>query len=375
MSSDLLNLFTEKTPRENSGSRSANRFDYQKNWSLCELLSLHSKKDDYLMVFEHHEDVVVLDSQYTPSSAIFYQIKTKKPGNWTIGSLSKTDKNGQSIIGKLYSNFEHFSDCVEKLVFSSNQGLSAKLANGDIGLNCQLINFNQLSNKDKEKIRDAAEGSAKLYCDIHGLSKITTHKTDLRLADHTAITKGKLVEFFEREYPESSVHISLVYKSIFDEIRRRTNYELPCTNSDELVEKKAISQSEFEGMVGTVLTGRTANELWADANQLLSAEGYKALEIRNLRVYWQKYIVDRMNVTDESLVKLQEEIDVALSDVESSSLDLSIQDILDKMLKRIRKSNYFDWYDDSYIEAAIMYGVVKDDSVPKANKKSKEEAK
>ena len=375
MTSDLLNLFTKKTPRENSGSRSANRFDYQKNWSLCELLSLHSQNDDYLMVFEHHEDVVVLNSQFSPSSAIFYQVKTKKPGNWTVGSLSKADKHGQSIIGKLYTNYDHFPDFVEELVFSSNHGLSAKLANGEKGVDCKTIKFVQFTSKDKEKIRNAAEESNKDFCDIKGLEKIAIIQADLPLANHTEITKGKLVEFFEREHPKNTVHVALIYKTIFDEIRRKTNYEQSCTDSAELIEKKAISQSEFEGIIGIILTGRTANELWTEANQILVAEGFKALEIRSLRAQWQKYVVDSMNASDESLDKLQEKIQSCLEDIESSSTDLSVKDLQKEILGRVRLSDYFDWYDDQYIRAAILYEVLRDDSVSKVNKKPKEEAK
>ncbi len=375
MTSNILNLFTEKPPRENSGSRSANRFDYQKNWSLCELLSLHSKNNDYLMVFEHHEDVVVFNSLLSPSSAIFYQVKTKNPGNWTIGSLSKADKHGQSIIGKLYTNHDHFAGFAKELIFSSNHGLSATLANGDKGLDCKRINFIQFTSKDKEKIRNAAEGSDKEFCDIRGLEKITIIQADLPLANHTEITKGKMVEFFEREYPEKTVHVALIYKSIFDEIRRKTNYEQACTNSTELIERKAISQSEFEGIIGIVLNGRTANELWADANLILVAEGFRALEIRSLRAQWQRYVVDRMNASDESLIKLQDNIQSCLVDIESSSMDLSIKDLQKEILDSIRLSDYFDWYDDLYIRAAILYEVLRDDSVSKVDKKPKEEAK
>lgn len=372
---NILSLFAEKKPRENSGSRSANRFDYQKNWSLCELLSLHSKNDDYLMVFEHHEDIVVFDSEKSPSSAIFYQVKTKYTGNWTIASLSKVDKNGQSILKKLYTNYDYFPDFVDELVFSSNSGLSGYLANGEKALNSKTINFLQLSNKDKETVRYAVEGNSKVFCDIKGLNKITVKLAGLSLEDHTAITKGKLVEFFEREYPENTVHVALIYKTIFDEIRRKTNCEQSCTNPHELIEKKAISQSEFQSIIGIVLTGRTANELWADANQMLIAEGFKLLEIRTHRSHWQRYVVDRMNTTDESLMMLKKRVNSCLEDVESFSADLSVKDLFKVILGKVRSSKCFDWYDDQYIQAAILYEVLKDDAVSKADKEPKEEAK
>lgn len=374
MNSDLLVTFSEKKPRETAGARSANRFDYQKNWSFCELLTLHSNSKDYIMVFEHHEDVVVFNSQHKPSSAIFYQVKTKSDGNWTLNSLVKTNKDGQSILGKIYDNYLHFSDSVQSLVFSSNQGLSVKLNDGHKGESRQYIEFSQLSVKDKGVIRLAVEGDKKNYCDIIGLSKIKIYKTDLRLADHTAVTKGKLVEFFEREHPNSLVHISLVYKTIFDEIRRKTNYELPCSNSNDIIENKAITASEFENMVVVALTSRTDNELWSDASQMLIADGYKPLQIKQIRARWQKYIVDRMDVTDESLCKLRDEVKTNFQQNILAAADTELKDLLTTILKQVRLSNYFDFYTDTYIEAAILYEVVSDDSVPQVNKESKEKA-
>jgi len=371
MSSGLLDLFSKIPPRENSGSRSANRFDYQKNWSLCELLSLHSKNDDYLMVFEHHEDVVVFDSESFPTTAVFYQVKTKNPGNWTVNALSKEDKNGQSIISKLYANYEQFQEAVEALVFSSNHGLSTTLENEDKGIECELIRFDQLSIKDKEKISIAAEGNDKSYCDLIGLNKIIINQNELPVENHTITTKGKLVEFFEREFPDKNVHVALIYKSIFDEIRRKTNCEKKCQDSEELKEMKSISHKEFSNIIGVVLAGKTTSDMWIEANQLLVAEGFKALEIKRIRNQWQNYVVDRMNTLDESLTKLQQGIE---SSLKAFPDDLDLKEIQNNVLNELRLSSYFDLYDGAYIQSAVLYEVMNDDSISKTNKKLEEEA-
>ncbi|GAG02404.1 unnamed protein product, partial [marine sediment metagenome] len=67
-------------PRENAGSKSSNRFDYQKNWALCKLLELHLSGRDYILVLDFHEDILVLDSEVDPKEIEFYQIKTTQQG-------------------------------------------------------------------------------------------------------------------------------------------------------------------------------------------------------------------------------------------------------------------------------------------------------
>jgi len=370
MRNDFLNSFISKPVRESSGSRSANRFDYQKNWSLCELLDLHTNNEDYLMVFEHHDDVVVFDSQTNPSSAVFYQVKTKKPGNWTVGSLtkSKSEDSSQSILGKLYSNYLHFPDNAKKLIFTSNHGLSAKLKSGEKAIDLGVVSFSVLADKDKEKIHQSVEPEEQDYCDIFGLDKIFVEKNDLRVSDHTAITKGKLVEFFENLHPNSQVHISLVYKTFFDEIRRKTNYEETITQPSELYSHKSIGRSNFEGMINTVLQQRNDNELWADANHVLTSEHNSFMEIKILRSNWQQYIVDRMNVENDLHIEFQGAISAEIDNAIKKKGLKTFNSIKDAAIKKVLE-NYEKDFNEDYMKAAILYEVMKDDPIPETNKK------
>jgi len=370
VSSDFFQSFSDNPVRESSGSRSSNRFDYQKNWSLCELLSLHASNEDYLMVFEHHEDVVVFDSESNPSKAIFYQVKSKSTGNWTIGALVKSSNGdgAQSILGKLYSNYLLFKDNVESMVFTSNQGLSTKLKDNSKSISCTSVEFSKLSDIDKEKIHSAIELDGDEYCDLFGLGKISIDKTDLRLEDHTSITKGRIVEFFENISPESSVNVSLVYKTFFDEIRRKTNYEKSCVDAENIQDHKSISRSKFENMIGISLGRRNDNDLWSDANQALIGDGYTVIEIRKLRCFWQKYIVDKMNVENEYLFQLRQFISSEIIRIEESDSGCSLRDMTNEIIANV-DTNVSEGYEKVYIEAAILYEVMTDDPIPAINKK------
>lgn len=88
----ILTKFVGRKPRETAGSSSANRFEYQKDWTLYKLLELHRSDDAYLIICDYHEDVVQFDSHSIPKNAVFYQIKTKSSNNWTRKSLTKSQK-------------------------------------------------------------------------------------------------------------------------------------------------------------------------------------------------------------------------------------------------------------------------------------------
>ena len=376
MSDDFLNTFVDKPARESAGSMASNRFDYQKNWSLCELLELHAANNDFLMVFEHHEDIVVFDSQNNPSSAIFYQVKSKKSGNWTINALtkSKTEELSNSILGKLYNNHLHFPDNVKKLVFTSNQNLSTKLKNDDKAINSNVVLFSTLSNKDKEAIHLSVEPTDQDYCDLSGLEKIIINKNDLQLADHTANAKGKLVEFFEKTYPESQVHISLVYKTFFDEVRRKSNYEEKINTTSELYEHKSISRSDFESMVNIALKRRDDNDLWAEGHALLLSEGYKFVEVQIVRKNWNVFIVDRLDVENESHIQFREEIRCEIEKACSKENVKTFNSIKSEVMDNIQfSSTSSSDFSEEYLMSAILYEVLSDDSISASNKKPADE--
>lgn len=373
MSNDFLKSFVEKPVRETSGSRSSNRFDYQKNWSLCELLSLHASHSDYLMVFEHHDDIVVFNSQDNPSDATFYQVKTKASGNWTVGALTKSKVDMQSIFGKLYANHLSFFENAKSLIFTSNQPLSTKLKNGEKSIDMGVVKFADLSDKDKAKIHEAVEPAEQDYCDLAGLEKIVTEKNGLVLAEHTAITKGKLVEFFENVHPESEVHISLVYKTFFDEIRRKTNYEEPISDASDLLQHKSIGRSDFENMIGAVVQRRSDNDLWNEANSLLTAEGFSIMQIRQLRSAWQNYVIKRMNVSDETHIGFGEDIRSEICKIGDDGNLESFKEISETISSDLIKK-YGDDYSKEYIQAAVLYEVLRDDPISAINTKFTEEA-
>lgn len=375
MSSDILKSFAETPVRETSGSMSSNRFDYQKNWSLCELLELHANQDDYLMVFEHHEDVVVFDSQSDPSGVIFYQVKSKKSGNWTVGALTTSKKESPSIIEKLYENYKRFSDIAEvSLIFSSNQPLSAKLRNGDKSIDLGRVSFSCLSDKEKEKIRSAVEPPSQEYCNLHGLSTIETQKSDLRLSNHTSIAKGKLVEFFENLHPESQVHISLVYKTFFDEIRRKTNHEREIGNDSELLRHKAIGRSDFERMIVTVLNRRNDDDLWNDASNVLSTENFHFQQIRRIRQCWQEYIVAKMDSTNEFHAQFSNDVICEVSSHDGEYGIKTFGDLAEKIIPALSKK-YKNEYDDEYVRSAILYEALRNEPISKTDTKLTEEEK
>ncbi|BFM18933.1 dsDNA nuclease domain-containing protein (plasmid) [Maricurvus nonylphenolicus] len=325
------------------------------------------------MVFEYHDDIVVFDSQNDPSEVIFYQVKSKTSGNWTIGALTKENKGSPSILAKLYDNYQSFPENTTKLVFTSNQPLSTKLKNGDKALEMKRVKFSQLSNKDKEKLQSALEPESQNFCNIHGLQKIETEKNDLRIDDHSVTTKGKLVEFFEKVHPESEINISLVYKTFFDEIRRKSNYEKKVDHTADLLAHKSIGRSEFQTMIGAVTQRTSDSDLWQEASHVLNAESFSFHEIRKIKSSWQQYIVNKMNVTDDLHLRLSDDV-LSVIECPSRSNTNTLKELVDSSLPFLMEA-HSENYDEPYVKAAIVYEALRNDPISEVDKKPKDKTK
>lgn len=373
--SNFFDNFAQQRPRESSGASSANRFDYQKNWAFCELIDLHLSGNDYLMVFEHHEDIVVLNSENSPTNAKFYQVKSKRSGNWTINSLvknkNKNEDESSSIIGKLYVNQILFPENADELIFVSNQGLSDKLVSGLRGLECINISFSELNSICKEKVWKAVQGENDTYCDLNGLSKLFIVRTPLNTENHTILTKGKLVDFFNDQFPDRPANVSLAYKTIFDEIRRKTNVEDVPQTSTELRRTKSISRTEFAHMTGLVAQSQTTNELWVEAVQHLSACGIGPLKQRNLKRHWDAYTVDKMNVSNEPLILLQSKVRSAITEQLDIDDNASIDKLIDTVVSSISDT---EGYSEEYVRSATLYEVINYDPLSPTHSQSKDKS-
>jgi hypothetical protein len=156
---DLKTRLIQIAPRDRSGATASDRFIYQQTWALCHLLLLHEANADYVITFDHHEDVSVLDSETDPKQISGFQIKTNN-GNWTVKALLKRAK-GQgkdasllpSILGKLYDLTTKYPDEVKTLQVVSNESVTVHLKpDGKKSWTRDRTKFEELDAKDQQLI-------------------------------------------------------------------------------------------------------------------------------------------------------------------------------------------------------------------------------
>ena len=129
MSMDLKTELIHKKPRENSGSKSGNRFDYQKNWAICKVLELQLSEDNFVIILDFHDDIALINDDKNPDEINFFQIKTKETNHWNISDLIRYKEDKNSILGKMYLNKISFPMHTKSLNFVSNSYCNVELSN------------------------------------------------------------------------------------------------------------------------------------------------------------------------------------------------------------------------------------------------------
>lgn len=344
---------------EQSGSVTADRFDYQRNWAICKLLDLHKKGDDYVMVFEYHDDISVVDSPTNPQRISFYQVKTLKSGTYSISKLIKRDKGKLqfkgSILGKLYRHKIDFNDGVESLNVISNAKYKVILkAEDDDSRKKETICCSDLHDKEIDKIRKALKDEHELEEDpaFEGITYLLV--SNIPLEYHNEVTQSNLSKFIEEQFPGIKYQALLIYKSIFDEVRLIGNKQVECTSFEELVSKKSISKERFSEMLSIVTKPYELDELGASIETRLNVENVPMLKIRSFKRQWKGVMVAEMNPTDAHR-KLKTAIQGIIKGLTNEEQMIPLWECANLILDRLRASGMPPIYgSDEYLHSLIL---------------------
>lgn len=209
LAADLIS----KPLREKSAT--GGRYEYQTMWGLALLFEQHGTQDDYAIVFEFHDDVVLLNSTTEPTTARFYQVKSKATnGGWTLSKLLQREKvktetgikEKPSHIDKMFDNVAKFPNAVLSADFVSNQ-LCGFNTNATFQLKeCETADFEKVV----KSVREAYSSATKAQIGLLGFQH-----TNLSLGDVVSHMR-RLMEQLKLTVNEEKTRICNVPDETFD---------------------------------------------------------------------------------------------------------------------------------------------------------------
>jgi hypothetical protein len=363
LSPSLLDQIVQVAPREVSGSRSSNRSDYQKSWAFCLLLKLHRTGNDYLVLFDYHDDVVVLDSSSNPAAMDFYQVKTKKSGNWTATLLLKREKGANdqplnSITGKMYANKIAFPTAARSLNFISNAQFLIK--NKDNPNSPTVVDGFELAELCRATLIEFSKTIQQEHnlnysplCDI-----IIKFSTDpLSLEGHETHTAGEFANYLNEIRPNGKFAAVPGQRAIATAIARKTNHERTPATKHELIEAKGITRAEFEQMLSTIVSHEEERERWQDVRQTLTAEQVPFGDVNRWHSAWNKYGIERMDFSNTVLMAVQRSMKNIIMDSKQENPSRTLRELIADCLQRFdtKTENAPIPFSRDYLTAIILF--------------------
>ena len=293
----------KERPRDVGGPTAENRLEYQLNWGLKKLLMLQETDEPYTIIFDLHDDILVLDSDTNPTCIDFYQVKTTSNGHWTpsklltINEKKKTEppkkevqldlfkdnpvsKPKYSKIGNLMRHSLIYDEARD-YYFVTNAGLSDELIPEDQDDKEEVL-FKDLNPEMKRKFYERLKKELK-EVDEKSLERLHFIKGQMAVHDYEETVIGIVSKFLKNHLKLANMPPEPIYECLISEIRKRNKNEIKPGSVEELLKTKAFTKKDFEEFLTGVKNLKNFEERKTRIQQvLLQFNPNEAVKRRNI---------------------------------------------------------------------------------------------
>ncbi|MDM8156075.1 dsDNA nuclease domain-containing protein [Amedibacillus dolichus] len=322
--------------REQAGSDSYNRFEYQVHWIVCHIIDKLQEDAECIVFCEFHDDM----AEFSPNNQKyqFYQIKTKEdPSDWTIAEMSKREKKKsgdykKSFLGFIFYNYLTFGVECSHCHFVSNNDFDKEVLSwqavieDDKKLQVENVTlYEKIKNRIKNEFTNDMPSNFDTVFDTF-IQNTFVHKSDLQLAAYENQTKG---EFFnhlaDKNIPTNTAN--LIFQQLLNDVRKKSKEKIKIPISmKSLVEKKGVDVAQ----IGRKIDGNIKNSgNYAAFHQYLLTQPLAEKDIHRIEAAKTLHDARWLDVND---FKYQE-IVVVLRQVISTYCETSDRDGFDDELK------------------------------------------
>lgn len=241
-------LTTEQ--REQAGSDSYNRFEYQAYWIVYHIIGKLQDDTECIVFCEFHDDMAEF---YTDNQQYqFYQIKTKEDqSDWTIAEMSKREKKKsggykKSFLGFIFYNFLTFGTECSHCYFISNNDFDKEVllwqAVIEDGKKLQVENitlYEKIKNRiENEFINDMPNNFDDVFDAF--VQNTFVSKSDLQLTTYENQTKGEFFNYLSDKNISTNT-ANHIFQQLLNDVRKKSKEKIKVPISmKSLVEKKGI---------------------------------------------------------------------------------------------------------------------------------------
>jgi hypothetical protein len=290
----LATAIVTAKPREKAGARTGARYAFQAHVSLAKVLDLHKAGGDYRAVFDHFDDLTLLDSSTLPSHAEFFQIKGKESGDWTAANFCAVGKDTpRTIVGKMFHHTTVFGAAVKSATFLTNAAFKFELASGKRSTPDHVnISLADLGPKDKARLAAALELDFPSPRSPDESALIVFSRTNVPVKGYDLLLKGRLVDLLDGT---DGVGVNAAYRTIIEDITAKANDTTECSSLEEVFAHKSLGRGDIQKVLDAAAARDSIldNSAWAVVDNELVADGRSYRDRLRIRTATVEYLRNR----------------------------------------------------------------------------------
>lgn len=349
--------------REQAGSDSYNRFEYQVHWIVCHIVSQLESNTECIVFCEFHDDM----AKFMPdkNEYQFYQIKTKENfSDWTVVELSKRvpKKSGgykKSFLGFIFYNFLSFGTECSHCHFVSNNDFDSDIRrwqsyieDGKIVADEDDELYQRIKERIKDEYTDLLQSNFDAVFNVF-IQNTFVHKSELQLSTYESQTAGMFFDqLASKNIPTNTAH--LIFQQLINDVRKKSKEKIKTPISfKSLVEKKGIEISKVNDKINSTIS---KNGNYKDYHDFLLTQGLTDKEI--YRIDSAKTLHDSrwLDIND---IKYQEMVvvlrKVIYTYVESRGEILDLKDLREMCTHELQKNNLLSSSMDEALIEVLYY--------------------
>lgn len=348
--------------RETSGAQTFGKYEYQYHWAICKIIEKHKKRDDYALLVEYHEDVVISDS-LDGSSAQFslYQVKNSTGAKYNANNLtsrgrSNTDKPKNSILGKLLSSCVNnvYSERINEIGLVASQGFS--LSQEDPKQKFDIINLSDLSTECLKQLQEAMKSELGIESIPENLKFILPV---LQVSNQQSSVIGEIAELVEELLPKSQTNPVSIYRSLIDELHRKGSIGVDFKDWERLIEVKSVTSHSVQKLISTNTSSDTIKDLVDGFDDISKIMEWRIFQSRTLKRNFQELCIQRAGMLTALDLKRLDSINRSLDSLEPDRF-VSDKDYINAALELVRNEPSLpDLHNENEIVVETIYSLLK----------------
>ena len=365
----IMNKILSAELREQAGSNSFNRFDYQVYWIVYHMINEYKRGSEFYIFCEFHDDFTKTDLTDNPNCVEFFQIKTsEKFKEWTLSRLTKTNEKPSgnikhSFLGFIFYNFWKFEDECKKCHFVSNVKMDKKIRlwqsiieDGKKLKEENIELYNEIKSLLKKEFIKLEESVFNNVFDIF-IQNTFIYYGELTLENYEKVVAGEFFKLLDNHEIYTS-NSNKILVDIIEEVRKKSKKKIETPISfKSLKETKGISSKIFDNLKSQLRKTPQNSELYNQIEEFLLENNYPKhkckLLIRKLKKHHTKLLDISNLLYQDTTNKLINHIDEILYENfdEIENISLIKEKVMDSCLELIKDNDDFD----RVLVEAILY--------------------